>query len=125
MGVLLLLTCSIMLIYQTTNTLNFTQAIIAIFNSYIINYLIIHLNLNIWVSISIGIILNFLIGFSLYYFLISKIYGNAKIIALIACITIITILIPYIFGTSTYNFPRFFNGYIQFYNNYKNKNIWW
>ena len=94
MGVLLLLTCSIMLIYQTTNTLNFTQAIIAIFNSYIINYLIIHLNLNIWVSISIGIILNFLIGFSLYYFLISKIYGNAKIIALIACITIITILIP-------------------------------
>lgn len=112
-GILALTTMGLTITYKTANLTNFAQAITSTFGVYLAAYLAMMLGANVWVATIVGVIACFVIGAILDAAVLRHaIYGRQ--IATLGLITIITAMIPVIFGVVPYEFYRFFSGNINF-----------
>lgn len=114
-GVLALSTTGVTLTFKTANSVNFAQAITSTVGAYMAGLMVRDYGCSPWLALVAGVGLSFLIGVLIDAVVVRHVGGgNGRIMVTIALIVIFTAGIPLAFGTIPYNFPRFFNGQVEF-----------
>ena len=112
-GILALTTMGLTITYKTANLTNFAQAITSTLGVYLAAYFTMMLGANVWVATLVGVLSCFVIGGLLDIIVLRHaIYGRQ--IATLGLITLITAMIPVVFGVVPYEFYRFFTGNVDF-----------
>ncbi len=102
----------IVLIFRTSRTTNFAQGIIGTFNAFIAAFILLKYGYSIWVVSLFSIVTAFFIGILIDTFIIrpaSKVNPISKQIITLGIIMVFVGILPYVFGISTMQLPRFFD----------------
>lgn len=112
-GIYALAALGIILIFRTSNTTNYAQGTISMFNAFIATYILIGTGLPAYAVAVIGMLSAFLVGVLVDRIVIAraqKVNPVAKQIITLGLIMIFLGLAPMIFGTDPLQFPRFIYG---------------
>lgn len=112
-GIYALAALGIILIFRTSNTTNYAQGTISMFNAFIAAYILIGTGLPAYAVAIIGMLSAFLVGVLVDRIVIAraqKVNPVAKQIITLGLIMIFLGLAPMIFGTDPLQFPRFIYG---------------
>lgn len=112
-GIYALAALGIILIFRTSNTTNYAQGSISMFNAFIATYILIGTGLPVYAVAIIGMLSAFLVGVLVDRIVISRaqnVNPVAKQIITLGLIMIFLGLAPMIFGTDPLQFPRFVYG---------------
>jgi len=115
-GVLCLSTMGITLTYKTAGVANFAQGIVATVGAFTAAFLFMRAGFNPWVAGLGGIVLCAGIGFAVDFFVVSRLKSGpiGRVMVTLGLILIVSALIPIIFGTVPYTYPRYFTGLVEF-----------
>lgn len=112
-GIYALAALGIILIYRTSNTTNYAQGSISMFNAFVAVYILRGTGLPVYVVAVLGMLSAFLVGVLVDRIVISnaqKVNPVSKQIITLGLIMIFLGLAPMIFGTDPLQFPRFVYG---------------
>ena len=112
-GIYALAALGIILIFRTSNTTNYAQGSISMFNAFIATYILMGTGLPAYAVAILGMLSAFLVGVLVDRIVISraqKVNPVAKQIITLGLIMIFLGLAPMIFGTDPLQFPRFVYG---------------
>lgn len=112
-GIYALAALGIILIYRTSNTTNYAQGSISMFNAFVAVYILRATGLPVYIVAILGMLSAFLVGVLVDRIVISnsqKVNPVSKQIITLGLIMIFLGLAPMIFGTDPLQFPRFVYG---------------
>ena len=112
-GIYALAALGIILIYRTSNTTNYAQGSISMFNAFVAVYILQATGLPVYIVAILGMLSAFLVGVLVDRIVIShaqKVNPVSKQIITLGLIMIFLGLAPMIFGTDPLQFPRFIYG---------------
>jgi branched-chain amino acid transport system permease protein len=112
-GIYALAALGIILIFRTSNTTNYAQGTISMFNAFVATYIIIGTGLPAWLVAILGMLSAFVVGVLVDRIVISKaikVHPVSKQIITLGLIMIFLGVAPMIFGTDPLQYPRFIYG---------------
>ena len=112
-GIYALAALGIILIFRTSNTTNYAQGAISMFNAFVATYILIGTNLPVYIVAILGMLSAFVVGVLVDRIVISKTQNMdpvSKQIITLGLLMIFLGLAPMLFGTDPIQFPRFIYG---------------
>jgi len=112
-GIYALAALGIILIFRTSNTTNYAQGTISMFNAFAATYIFLATGLPAWLVAFLGMVCAFIVGVLVDKVVISKamkVHPVSKQIITLGLIMIFLGVAPMIFGTDPLQFPRFVYG---------------
>lgn len=100
---------SIIIIFRTSNIVNFSQGVVAMFNTFVVTYLFNTMGINIWLAVAGGIVSAIAIGLLIDLVIIrhtKKVHPEAKQIITLGMIMIVLGIAPLIFGVDPLRLPK-------------------
>ena len=100
---------SIIIIFRTSNIVNFSQGSVAMFNTFVVTYLFNTLGINIWLAAAGGIVSAILIGILIDFVIIrhtKKVHPEAKQIITLGMMMIVLGITPMFFGVDPLRLPK-------------------
>lgn len=100
---------SIIIIFRTSNIVNFSQGVVAMFNTFVVTYLFNTMGINIWLAVAGGIVSAIVIGLLIDLVIIrhtKKVHPEAKQIITLGMIMIVLGIAPLIFGVDPLRLPK-------------------
>jgi len=115
-GVLALSTMGITLTFKTAGVANFAQGIVATVGAFTAAFMFMRAGFNPWVAGFGGIAVCFVMGWAVDYLIVSRLKSGpvGRVMVTLGLILIVSALIPMIFGTIPYTYPRYFAGILEF-----------
>ena len=115
-GVLSLSTMGITLTFKTAGVANFAQGIVATFGAFTAAWMFMRAGFGPWVSGFGGIAVCFVIGWAVDFLVVSRLKSGpvGRVMVTLGLILIVSALIPMMFGTIPYTYPRYFAGVLEF-----------
>lgn len=102
----------IIIIYRTSNTTNFAQGAVAMFNTFVVTYLFNSFGLPLWLAVMGGIMSAIVTGFLIDFLILrhtKKVSPVAKQIITLGLIMIVVGMAPIFFGVDPLRLPRLIN----------------
>lgn len=112
-GIYALAALGIILIFRTSNTTNYAQGAISMFNAFVATNILIRTNLPVYIVALLGMLSAFVVGVLVDRIVISKTQNMdpvSKQIITLGLLMIFLGLAPMLFGTDPIQFPRFIYG---------------
>ena len=112
-GIYALAALGIILIFRTSNTTNYAQGAISMFNAFVATNILIRTNLPVYIVALLGMLSAFVVGVLVDRIVISKTQNMDPVSKQIITLGILMVflgLAPMIFGTDPIQFPRFIYG---------------
>lgn len=100
---------SIIIIFRTSNIVNFSQGAVAMFNTFVVTYLFNKFGINIWLAVLGGIVSSIIIGLLIDFVIIrhtKKVHPEAKQIITLGMIMIVLGIAPLLFGVDPLRLPK-------------------
>ena len=115
-GVLSLSTMGITLTFKTAGVANFAQGIVATFGAFTAAWMFMRAGFGPWVSGFGGIAVCFIIGWAVDFLVVSRLRSGpvGRVMVTLGLILIVSAIIPMMFGTIPYTYPRYFAGILEF-----------
>ena len=112
-GIYALASLGIILIFRTSNTTNYAQGAISMFNAFVATYILLSTDIPVYVAALLGMLSAFIVGVIVDRVVISRtqnIDPVSKQIITLGLLMVFLGLAPMIFGTDPIQFPRFIYG---------------
>lgn len=100
---------SIIIIFRTSNIVNFSQGMVAMFNTFVVTYLFNTMGINIWLAVLGGILSAIITGLLIDLVIIrrtKKVHPEAKQIITLGMLMIVLGIAPLIFGVDPLRLPK-------------------